>query len=161
MINQIYDLLDGPAEVSVPDEATTVRAMLLATIPDWIGENETVLGEICKPTVDNGYTYQAVDVGGDAKTGTTEPTPWRTTLGAEQVDGDVTWRCTLRHRINPNLKLLRFIPAGVVKFSDTDPAAVNAATVPSGGVEIRVLAASVDNIKFYAADVAMTVMQEG
>lgn len=43
-----------------------------------------------RPTVFNGYTYQAT-VGGT--TGAAEPT-WPTTIGATVQDGTVTWKCT-------------------------------------------------------------------
>lgn len=161
--NKAVALLDGPAPVSVPDEAgQTISVLLAASIAAWVANTVIALGALCKPTVDNGYTYKAKTIGSSPhKTAAATQPTWPTVIGVTVVDADITWECTRIHRVQPNVKFLTIIPAGVVKWSDTDAAAVNAPSVPTSGGEIRVSAATIDNIKFYASDVAMTVIQEG
>lgn len=64
------------------------------TVPsDWAADTATAAKHRVKPTVANGYIYEATAVAGDTKThATTEPT-WPTTLGSTVVDDQVTWTC--------------------------------------------------------------------
>lgn len=50
--------------------------------------------EWVRPTVNNGFLYQAVNSKNPGRsTGLTEPT-WPTVVGNTVVDGDITWKCT-------------------------------------------------------------------
>jgi hypothetical protein len=61
--------------------------------PAWTADTAKTVGDFVRPTTANGYIYEAVATAGDTKThATTEPV-WSTTLGGDDTDDQVTWRC--------------------------------------------------------------------
>jgi len=61
----------------------------------WVADTATTVGDVVVPTAgkENGFRYEATEVGGDTKThATTEPT-WPIIEGATVVDDQVTWTC--------------------------------------------------------------------
>jgi hypothetical protein len=61
--------------------------------PAWTADTAKTVGDFVRPTSANGYIYECVATAGDTKThATTEPV-WSTTLGGDDTDDQVTWRC--------------------------------------------------------------------
>jgi len=94
----------------------------------WVPATAYVLGDVRRPTVQNGYRYTVTVAG---TTAASEPA-WPTTIGATIVDGTVTWRCDSHDIKDPNCphsasiikqasKIFAIDPVGeTVPFSATD-----------------------------------------
>lgn len=83
------------------------------TVPAWLADTAVSTNEVWRPTVANGYFYEAVVVAGDTKThATTEPV-WPTTLGECVVDDQVTWMCRGANGIATSEDMTGVIYAGV------------------------------------------------
>jgi hypothetical protein len=85
----IYGASDkGPLKVTSqyldPDDVTTIRAHFGA--PVWTANTVLHVGDITRPTADNGYYYRVILAG---KTGATEPSTW---LQTSQIDGTVKFK---------------------------------------------------------------------
>jgi len=72
-----------------PTVAPTLISSALETA--WTASTSISTGAKCRPTVDNGKVYTAIQAT-VANTGASQPT-WPTTIGATVVDGGVTWSC--------------------------------------------------------------------
>jgi len=60
---------------------------------DWVADTVTAVGDVVKPTTQNGYEYICTGISGDAKThATTEPV-WPTIPGVLITDDVVIWQC--------------------------------------------------------------------
>lgn len=58
--------------------------------PDWEPSTEYSIGDIVKPTVTNGYIYEACSITIPCESGIVEPT-WPTTDGTPVIDNDIVW----------------------------------------------------------------------
>lgn len=56
----------------------------------WRASTNYSMGTYCQPTVANGWGYRVTSAG---TSGSSEPAPWPTVLGATIMDGTVTWEC--------------------------------------------------------------------
>ncbi len=71
----------------------------------WSAANAVPLNEYRRPTVENGFRYQATSISGTGTTGGAQPV-WPTTLGATVVDNagpnQITWTCRSFRVTDPN-----------------------------------------------------------
>lgn len=71
--------------------SATDKFVALEMPPDWAADTVTAIGDIVKPTTQNGYHYMCTARATDFKThAATEPT-WTTVLGTTITDDAVTW----------------------------------------------------------------------
>lgn len=73
--------------------STTSAYNIFTANADWAVDTVTAVGNVVKPTTQDGFEYVCIAISSDAKThATTEPT-WPALVGATIVDDAVTWLC--------------------------------------------------------------------
>lgn len=92
----VYHYWLEEAETWQPDTVYNLGDLVQPTVPNglvyragrlnpagttWAPDTATTVGDIVEPTTFNGYQFEAIDIIGDARTGTTEPS-WNTGDGA-------------------------------------------------------------------------------
>jgi len=88
---------DRTSYVQIQVKVGTVNATAFVA---WQATYVYGLGDICEPTVPNGY-YYVITTGGTS--GGAEPSPWGTTVGGTTADNTAVWTC---YQIAANINLL-------------------------------------------------------
>lgn len=102
-----FTLYLGSAAASKKLEANSnpgvdqVSVAIVHTVAAWAASIAKIVGDIVRPTAQNGYRYRCTVPG---TTGGSQPT-WPTTIGATVVDGGVTWECYTELNNTTDVKL--------------------------------------------------------
>lgn len=90
-VRKEHDLEDDVLKVALMDTTYTFDAAThkVWDATAWAASTAYSLGDLRKPTTENGYIYKCTSAG---TSGTTEPT-WPTTIDTTVVDSGATWTC--------------------------------------------------------------------